>query len=115
MPDNVPPVPPLRPEEEALTEEVGRKEERKLRARREKEHGIWFGLGMFGLVGWTVAVPTVAGALLGYWIDHRWPGQASWTLIGMVTGVIAGCLHAWQWLSRASSADRMGEQPDRDP
>ena len=33
-----------------LIEKVGAKEDRKIRARREKDRGVWFGLGMFGLV-----------------------------------------------------------------
>jgi len=63
-----------------LPEEVGRKAQRKLRARREEERNVWFWLGMFGLVGWSVAIPTLIGIAVGLWIDRRWPGPASWTL-----------------------------------
>jgi len=37
---------------------------RKLRARRHSAQGVWFGLGMMGLIGWSVAVPTLLGAAL---------------------------------------------------
>ena len=30
---------------------------------------------MMGLVGWSVVVPTLLGAALGIWLDHRHPGQ----------------------------------------
>jgi ATP synthase protein I len=38
--------------------------------------GVWFGLGMMGLIGWSVAVPTLLGAALGIWLDNRYPGGA---------------------------------------
>ena len=44
---------------------------KKIKARREKDHVIWFGLGMFGLDGWSVAVPTLIGIALGIWIDLK--------------------------------------------
>ena len=49
----------------SIADAVGRKAERKLRARRTGRRGVWFGLGMFGLVGWAVALPTVVGVALG--------------------------------------------------
>ena len=78
---------------------VGRKARRRLRARAEDE-GIWFWLGMFGLVGWSVAIPTLAGIALGAWIDRVWPGDISWTLTLLFIGVVAGCFNAWQWVQR---------------
>lgn len=76
------------------------KQQRKLRARGEREHKVWFGLGMFGLVGWSVAIPTVACTALGVWIDARHGGPYSWTLMLLVIGVALGCLNAWFWISR---------------
>lgn len=73
---------------------------RKLRASRRKQRGVWYGLGMFGMVGWSVAVPTLLGVALGVWIDATWPGPHSWTLMLLVAGVIVGCLNAWYWVSR---------------
>jgi ATP synthase protein I len=45
----------------AFSREVGAKAARKLKARRNSTQGVWFGLGMMGLIGWSVAVPTVSG------------------------------------------------------
>jgi ATP synthase protein I len=100
--------------EAELSREVGAKEARKLRARREKHRTVWFGLGMFGLVGWSVAMPTVAGIALGIWIDSRWPSDTSWTLTLLVLGVALGCVNAWFWVSRerekiTSPEDEEGE------
>ncbi len=83
-----------------MAEAVERKAERKARARSEGRHGVWFGLGMFGLIGWAVAVPAVAGAALGLWLDGRYPAGPSWTLAGLGAGVFLGCVNAWWWVRR---------------
>jgi ATP synthase protein I len=88
--------------QEALIETVGAKEQRKLKARGERNHDVWFWLGMFGLVGWSVAVPTVIGVALGVWIDKTWPSRFSWTLMLLLIGVVLGCLNAWYWVKRES-------------
>lgn len=84
---------------------VRSKERRKLRARKEGDRSVWFGLGMFGLVGWSVAVPTLAGIAIGIWVDRTWPGPRSWTLMFLVIGVIVGCVNAWYWVKRESRHD----------
>jgi ATP synthase protein I len=85
--------------------EVSSKEARKLKARQEQERSLWFGLGMFGLVGWSVAIPTVIAVAIGVWIDTRWPSQYSWTLTLLVVGVALGCINAWYWVKRESRRD----------
>ncbi len=85
-----------------LEQEVVAKQERKIQSRREGEHSAWFGLGMFGLVGWSVAVPALIGVAIGVWVDDRWPSRFSWTLMLLVLGVAMGCLNAWFWVQRES-------------
>jgi ATP synthase protein I len=85
---------------EILIREAGERAERKMRGRRRRSHGVWFGLGMFGTVGWSVAIPTLLGAALGIWMDANWPGPYSWTLVGLLAGVALGCLNAWYWVSK---------------
>jgi ATP synthase protein I len=95
-----------RPEERpALPREVEHRAQRKLRARRERDAGIWFSLGMFGLVGWSVAVPTLAATALGIWIDKTWPSRVSWTLTLLLLGIVVGCFNAWYWVRRESRRD----------
>jgi ATP synthase protein I len=88
--------------EREVADTVGRKAARKLRARRTGRRGVWFGLGMFGLVGWAVALPTVLGVALGLWLDARFPSRVSWTLTLLLTGVALGSLNAWYWITRES-------------
>lgn len=79
---------------------IAAQESRKLRARQEKQQSLWFGLGLLGLVGWSIVVPTLLGLALGVWIDGRFPSRFSWTLMLMVAGLGVGCLNAWQWVDR---------------
>jgi ATP synthase protein I len=75
--------------------------------------GVWFGLGMMGLIGWSVAIPTLLGAALGLWLDKRYPGGHSWTLALLVAGLAIGCLNAWHWVAKEDKAMR-DEQEDGD-
>jgi ATP synthase protein I len=73
---------------------------RKQRA-RSQTHDVWFGLGMFGVVGWSVALPTLLGVMTGLWLDDRLAsGGISWTLTFLGVGLGIGCLIAWQWVRR---------------
>lgn len=110
-PKRMPPGPgPARP---ALAEQIGAKAERKLKARRSGAPGVWFGLGMMGLIGWSVVVPTLLGAGFGLWLDQRHPGGRSWTLALLMAGLAIGCLNAWHWVSKEDQAMR-DEQDDAD-
>lgn len=97
-----------------LAEEVGAKAARKLRARRHATPGIWFGLGMMGLIGWSVVVPTLLGAALGLWLDRQYPGTHSWTLALLVAGLAVGCWNAWQWVAREDKAMREEQREDHE-
>ena len=97
----------------AFSREVGAKAARKLKARRNPTPGVWFGLGMMGLIGWSVVVPTLLGAALGIWLDHRHPGGHSWTLALLVAGLAIGCFNAWHWVAKEDKAMRE-EQEDND-
>lgn len=95
--------PQQQPDRDDFSRDVIRKEQRKVRARREADRSAWFWLGMMGLVGWSVAVPTVIGVAIGAWLDRVVSGRISWTLTGLVVGAAAGCLTAWFWIRRESN------------
>jgi ATP synthase protein I len=44
---------------------VDQKAERKLKAQRQTQKHVWQSLGMMGIIGWSVAVPTLLGLTLG--------------------------------------------------
>ena len=61
--------------EPSLVDQIGAKAARKLKARRNPSQGVWFGLGMMGIIGWSVVVPTLLGAGLGLWLDKNHSGK----------------------------------------
>ena len=73
---------------------VGDKASRKVKARRHAGKGIWAGLGVMGLIGWSVSVPTLIGVALGIWLDTKMDDSRSWTLALLVAGLCLGCLNA---------------------
>jgi ATP synthase protein I len=98
--------------ERTFADQVGAKAARKLRARRSTP-GVWFGLGMMGLIGWSVVVPTLAGAALGLWLDTHHPGRHGLTLALLVVGLAIGCVNAWHWVAQEDKAIR-DEQRNHD-
>jgi ATP synthase protein I len=92
--------------------EVGAKAARKIKARKSRQ-GVWFGLGMMGLIGWSVAVPTLLGTALGIWLDKHHSGRHSWTLTLLVVGLAIGCLNAWHWVAKEDKA-MQEKQEDND-
>jgi len=95
-------------------EDVEIREKRKIRARSKNRNEVWFGLGMFGVIGWSVAIPTVLGAFIGIWIDLRWPGGYSWTLMLIVMGLIIGYLNGWFWINRQRKRINMERENGED-
>lgn len=82
---------------------VGGKAVRKLKSRSTGQQSPWFGLGMFGLVGWSIVLPTLLGVFAGSWVDDQWPSQVSWTLTLMFIGLGLGCANAWLWIKKETS------------
>jgi ATP synthase protein I len=91
-----------RPPERRFRTLVARKAERHRQAARERNRTVWFSLGLFGIVGWSVAVPTLLGIALGVWIDSHWPSRVSWTLTLLFLGIVVGCINAWHWIRQES-------------
>jgi ATP synthase protein I len=106
-----PPVP--EPTKTLLGRVVGAKAERKLRSQGQSQT-VWFGLGMMGLIGWSVVIPTLLGVAVGLWLDRKHGGAFSWTLALLAAGLAMGCLNAWYWVSeqdREMGEDRGDDHP----
>jgi ATP synthase protein I len=99
--ENLTPTERRRRRADDFTRKVGAKEARRIKGKIQSGDTVWFGLGMFGVVGWSVAIPTLIGTALGYWIDTSWPSRFSWTLMFLILGVALGCLNAWYWVEKA--------------
>ena len=83
-----------------FTDKVAKKEMLRIKALRHKDETVWFGVGMFGIVGWSVAIPTLIGIALGLWIDRTWPSRYSWALMFLIIGVVLGCINAAYWVRK---------------
>ena len=90
-------------------DQIGGKARRKSHAQHNPAQ-VWFGIGMMGLIGWSVAVPTLLGAALGVWLDRRHSGH-SWTLALLVAGLVMGCLNAGRWV--ASQNQKIREETEK--
>ncbi len=95
----------MREDRDVMREAVRSKQRRKERARREGRKGLAQGLGTFGLVGWSVAIPTLLGVALGRWLDARGTAGPSWTLTLLLAGVVVGGFIAWYGLQREVHRD----------
>lgn len=83
-----------------LSEKVGEQEQRLLQSKHEKKRSVWAGLGLFGIIGWTIVVPTLSGIAFGRWLDVHYPQSHSWTLSLLVVGLALGCYGAWHWIKK---------------
>jgi ATP synthase protein I len=98
--------------EETFSRSVGEQERRKLRAMQARSQ-VWSGLGMLGLVGWSVGAPTLLGTFIGVWLDNRHPGTRSWTLTLLFAGLCVGCANAWHWITREQKAIHREEEKEK--
>lgn len=80
-----------------FAKEIGKQAERR---RAGRGRSVWQGLAQVGTIGWTVALPAVAGAFLGRWVDARYRTGIFWTLSLLTLGLAIGCVTAWRSMSR---------------
>jgi len=90
---------------DSLLDAVERSQERKLRSRRDGRPEIARGLGTSGIIGWSVAVPTLLGIALGVWLDRRVDSDYAWTLVLLAAGLLIGGITAWYWAGRELDGD----------
>jgi ATP synthase protein I len=91
---------------------ISEKEKRKLRALRQNNGSVWNGLGMFGMIGWSVVVPTLLGAALGIWLDKIYHQPFSWTITCLMIGLFSGCVIAWYWVDKEGKDIHQNENDD---
>lgn len=98
--------------DDRLLAQIRRKAARRQRARRPSGRSPWLDLGLYGVVGWSIVLPTLAGVALGLWIDTVRPSRFSWTLMLLAAGLFIGCWNAWRWVTLEQQAihDDDGEE-----
>jgi ATP synthase protein I len=88
----------LKPEK--ASDEIARQAKRMQSARDNPGPSPLRGIGTFGMVGWSVAVPTVGGAFLGLWLDRIAPKGFSWAIALILGGVVLGGFIAAAWINK---------------
>lgn len=91
--------------EDRSAEDIGRRAERMKSARDNPGASPLRGIGTFGMIGWSIAVPTVGGAFLGLWLDRIAPQHFSWTIALILGGVVLGSLIAWAWVRKEGGGE----------
>jgi ATP synthase protein I len=86
-------------------EDIARRAERMKFARDHPGPSPLSGLGTFGMIGWSIVVPTVGGAFLGLWLDRVAPQSFSWTIALILGGVVLGGLIAWAWVEKEGDGE----------
>lgn len=79
----------------SLAHNVEKKSQRLIKAKDNKMTSFWLGFSFFGLVGWSVVIPTLLGVGIGVWIDKNYPSTHSWTLMLLIGGIFLGSIFAW--------------------
>ena len=82
--------------EEAFVTEVRERRARRRKNEREADESFWSTVGMMGTVGWSVALPTAIGVLLGRWLDGRLDSGHVFVVFFMLVGLGVGCFVAWR-------------------
>lgn len=86
--------------EDASAKAIRRRAERMQQTRNEPKYSPLNGLGVFGVIGWSVALPTVAGAFLGMWLNRVAPQSFSWPMALILGGAVVGAMVAWSWIDK---------------
>jgi ATP synthase protein I len=95
-------------------EDIRRRAERMQRARDTPGSSPLRGFGVFGIVGWSIAVPTVGGAFLGLWLNRVAPQDFSWPIALILGGAVVGGMIAWNWISKESMDREVQIKDSRD-
>ena len=81
-------------------EQIARQAKRMKSARDHPGPSPLRGIGTFGMIGWSIAVPTVGGAFLGLWLDRVAPQRFSWPIALILGGVVLGSFIAAAWINK---------------
>lgn len=91
---------------------IRRRAARLEKMRKQKSYSPLQGFGAFGVIGWSVALPTVGGALLGMWLNKVAPQTFSWTITLILGGLVLGIIFSASWVAEQNQAALAYEEQD---
>jgi ATP synthase protein I len=68
--------------------------------KKNQPPSAWGSLALMGQLGLTIALPLLAGALLGNYLDSRNNNTSLFLILGLLLGLIVGIYGAYRLLSR---------------
>ena len=66
----------------------------------KQKSGLWRYASVIGISGWLFAIPVVAGAYLGRYLDAKLSAGISWTLTFLILGIALGIYNVWYFYIR---------------
>jgi len=90
-------------EKKSFPKHIEKEADSLLQARREKSK-FWHYASMVGMGGWLFALPVVAGAYFGRYLDRRFAMGTSWTLTFIILGIAAGIYNLWEFLLKKGNS-----------
>lgn len=81
-----------------LAERIARDTQRRKKAESEPRSNLWTQVARVGTLGWLIALPIVAGALLGHALDRVLGTGITWALALMMLGIVVGAYVIWREL-----------------
>lgn len=89
---------PTEPEDglRELDARIDRFARRRARARLRRGKSLWAQATAVGTLGWLIAVPIAAGAILGHLLDRRLGSGITWSMAFMFLGVLVGGYALWK-------------------
>lgn len=79
-----------------LDARIDRFARRRARARARRGKSLWAQATAVGTLGWLIAVPITAGAILGHLLDRRLGSGITWSMAFMFLGVLVGGYALWK-------------------
>lgn len=71
---------------------------RELKRARKEKSGFLHYASLIGMGGWLLALPIIAGAYLGNYLDKKTHMGVSWSLTFIILGIAAGIFNIWYFL-----------------
>jgi ATP synthase protein I len=86
-------------EKKGFAEHIEKSAAKLQKAKAEKDT-FWHWASMIGMGGWLFALPVVAGAYFGRYLDRSYASGTSWTMTFIMLGIAAGIFNIWKFLIR---------------
>jgi ATP synthase protein I len=84
-----------------LADAVEKTRERRRRLAEGGPRALLRNLSLVGSLGWMLVLPTLAGALLGRWLDRRFGSGVFWSATLIFAGAVAGGSLVWNQVRRS--------------